>query len=90
MGLTNGTSVRAAPATGTSTAENPFDDHAAAGDPDAQDEGEGDQGEDLNGDGDSDDLVLQTFNVRLAGQGTFAPVVAGSSRRVRSARTRSR
>src|SRR5882672_7608870 len=40
MGLTNGTSVRAAPATGTSTAENPFDDHAA------QDEGEGDQGED--------------------------------------------
>jgi outer membrane beta-barrel protein len=38
--------VRAAPATGTSTAENPFDDRAAADEPDAQDDGDGDSGED--------------------------------------------
>jgi Tol biopolymer transport system component len=49
---------------------------------------ETDQGnEDLNGDGDAEDLVLQTFNVRLAEQ-TLAAVRGSALRAPRHARTR--
>jgi Tol biopolymer transport system component len=51
---------------------------------------EADQGEDLNGDGDSDDLVLQTFNVRIASLGGGAgaeALVSQASAPQRFART---
>jgi len=47
---------------------------------------EADQGEDLNGNGTVKDLVLQTFNVRMAEQG-FAPSFAQMSTPQRFART---
>ena len=49
---------------------------------------EADQGEDLNGDGDTDDLVLQTFNVRMAEQGVSSAVIAGAGALAPPARTR--
>jgi len=47
---------------------------------------EADQSEDLNGNGATNDLVLQTFNVRIAEQG-FAPLVSRMSSPRRFART---
>jgi cysteine-rich repeat protein len=47
---------------------------------------EADQGEDLNDNGTTNDLVLQTFNVRMAEQG-FAPLVSLISSPKRFART---
>ena len=50
---------------------------------------EADQGEDLNGDGDTDDLVLQTFNVAMAeAAGACGPSVIGASAATLQARTR--
>ena len=48
---------------------------------------EDDQGEDLNGDGDTDDLVLQTFNVAMA-EAAGMCASGGASNLVATARTR--
>ena len=49
---------------------------------------EADQGEDLNGDGDTDDLVLQTFNVAMAeAAGACSPSGAGGAAATARART---
>jgi Tol biopolymer transport system component len=48
---------------------------------------EGDQREDLNGDGDKEDLVIQTFNVRIATQPATTALTAEPGRPQKYART---